>query len=70
MSDIALAAILTATILVASSISAEIGLSVALVELALGVLVGNAFSLSVPDWLSAARPSLRPGTEPEPEVGV
>jgi Kef-type K+ transport system membrane component KefB len=52
MSDIALAAILTATILVASSISIEIGLSVALVELALGVLVGNAFSLSVPDWLS------------------
>jgi Kef-type K+ transport system membrane component KefB len=52
MSDFALAAILTATILVASSISVEIGLSVALVELALGVFVGNAFSLSVPDWLS------------------
>jgi Kef-type K+ transport system membrane component KefB len=52
LSDFALAAILTATILVASSISIEIGLSVALVELALGVFVGNAFSLSVPDWLS------------------
>jgi Kef-type K+ transport system membrane component KefB len=52
VSDIAVAALLAATVLVASSISIEIGLSVALVELALGVLVGNAFSVSVPDWLS------------------
>jgi len=33
-------------------ISVEIGFSVALIELALGVVVGNAFSLSVPDWLT------------------
>jgi Kef-type K+ transport system membrane component KefB len=52
LSDFALAAILTATIIVASSISIEIGLSVALVELGLGVFVGTAFSLAVPDWLS------------------
>jgi Kef-type K+ transport system membrane component KefB len=52
VSDLAIAAILTAAILVASTISVEIGLSVALVELTLGVVVGNAFSLSVPDWLS------------------
>jgi Kef-type K+ transport system membrane component KefB len=52
LSDVALAAILAATVLVASSISVEIGLSVALVELTLGIAVGNAFSLSVPDWLS------------------
>jgi Kef-type K+ transport system membrane component KefB len=52
VSDIAIAAILAATILVASSISVEIGLSVALIELALGVFVGNVFSLSIPDWLS------------------
>jgi Kef-type K+ transport system membrane component KefB len=52
VSDVAIATILAATILVASTISVEVGLSVALIELALGVLVGNAFSLSVPDWLS------------------
>lgn len=52
MSELAIAAILAATILVASTISVEIGLSVALIELAAGVVVGNAFDLSVPDWLS------------------
>jgi Kef-type K+ transport system membrane component KefB len=52
VSDIATAAVLAAAVLIASSISVEIGLSVALVELALGVVVGNAFSVSVPDWLS------------------
>jgi Kef-type K+ transport system membrane component KefB len=52
MSDIAIAAILGATVLAASTISVELGLSVALVELAAGVFVGNAFSLSVPGWLS------------------
>ena len=38
------------TILVASTISVEIGLSVALIEL-VGVIVGNAFDL-VPSWLA------------------
>ncbi len=52
MSDLAIAAILAAAVLVASTISVEIGLSVALVELTLGVVVGNALSVSVPDWLS------------------
>jgi Kef-type K+ transport system membrane component KefB len=52
MSDIAIAAILAATILVASTISVRIGLSVALVELAAGVLVGNAFGVDVPGWLT------------------
>lgn len=52
MSDLAVAAILTATILVASMISVEIGLSVALIELFLGVVVGNTFHLDVPPWLS------------------
>jgi Kef-type K+ transport system membrane component KefB len=51
MSELAIAALLGATILVASSISVEIGLSVALVELALGVVVGNVFDLATPDWL-------------------
>src|SRR5437867_9627461 len=52
MSDIAVAAILAATILVASTISVEVGLSVALIELLAGVIVGNAFHLDVPSWLS------------------
>ena len=52
MSDLALAAVLAATILVASTVSIELGLSVALIELAAGVAVGNIFTLSIPDWLS------------------
>ena len=48
MSDIAVAALLAATILVASMVSVEIGISVALIELAGGFVVGNAFSLDVP----------------------
>ena len=52
MSDIAIAAVLTATILAASTVSIELGLSVALIELLAGFVVGNAFSLDVPSWLS------------------
>jgi Kef-type K+ transport system membrane component KefB len=52
MSDIALAALLALTILIASMISVEIGLAVALIELLAGVIVGNAFSLSIPSWLA------------------
>jgi Kef-type K+ transport system membrane component KefB len=47
-----LAAVLAAAVLLASVISIEIGLSVALVELALGVVFGNAFGLNPnSDWL-------------------
>ena len=52
MSDIAIAAVLAATILIASTISVEIGLSVALIELVGGVIVGNAFDVGVPGWLA------------------
>jgi len=52
MSDIAIAALLALTILIASMISVEIGLAVALIELVAGVVVGNAFSLDVPNWLA------------------
>ena len=52
MSELALAAILAVTILVASTVSVEIGLSVALIELTAGVVVGNAFTVTVPDWLA------------------
>ena len=52
MSAIAIAVVLAATILVASMISVEIGLSVALIELVGGVIVGNAFDVGVPGWLA------------------
>ena len=52
MSDIAIAAVLAVTILIASTISVEIGLSVALIELLAGVIVGNAFHIDVPSWLT------------------
>ena len=51
MSDIAIAALLAGTILLASIVSVEVGISVALIELFLGVVVGNAFHLAVPSWL-------------------
>ncbi len=52
MSDIAIAALLAGTIVLASTISVEAGISVALIELALGMVVGNAFSIDIPTWLS------------------
>jgi Kef-type K+ transport system membrane component KefB len=53
MEPVQLAAILAAAVLLASMISVEVGLSVALIELALGVIIGNAFNLD-PDqeWLA------------------
>lgn len=46
------AAVLAATIVLASVISVEVGLSVALIELALGVVIGNVFSVDPnTDWL-------------------
>jgi Kef-type K+ transport system membrane component KefB len=52
VSDFALAAVLGGAILVASTISVEIGLSVALIELVAGVVVGNVFDPDIPGWLS------------------
>src|SRR5207302_8319331 len=52
MSGIAVAAVLAGTILLASTISIEIGLSVALIELFAGVVVGNAAHVPVPNWLN------------------
>jgi len=52
MSDIAVAAVLAGAILLASMVSVEAGLSVALIELVGGFVVGNALSLSIPSWLS------------------
>ena len=52
MSDLALAAVLMGAILLASTISVEIGLSVALLELIAGVIVGNTAHVAVPSWLT------------------
>jgi Kef-type K+ transport system membrane component KefB len=52
VSELAVAVLLAAAILAASTISVELGISVALIELALGVVVGNAFDTGIPDWLS------------------
>ena len=51
MSDVAIAAVLAGTVLLASTVSVEIGLSVALIELFAGFVVGNALHLDVPSWL-------------------
>jgi len=52
VSDFALAALLAGAILLSSTISVELGLSVALIELLAGVIVGNAAHVVVPNWLS------------------
>jgi Kef-type K+ transport system membrane component KefB len=52
VSDIAVAALLAVTILVASTVSVELGLSVALIELVAGFIVGNAFDVPIPGWLA------------------
>ena len=52
MGELALAVVLAAAILAASMLSVELGFAVALIELGLGVFVGNVFDVSIPDWLS------------------
>lgn len=53
MEPVQLAAVLAAVVVLASVISVEVGLSVALIELGLGVVVGNAFGLDPnADWLA------------------
>ncbi len=51
MSPIQLAAVLGAVILVASIVSVELGITVALIELTLGVVAGNVFDLHSQSWL-------------------
>lgn len=53
MSPIGLAAVLSGVVVLASIVSVELGISVALIELALGVVVGNLFHLDPnTDWLA------------------
>jgi len=51
VSAIQLAAVLGAVVLLASVISVELGITVALVELTLGVVFGNLFHLQSQEWL-------------------
>jgi Kef-type K+ transport system membrane component KefB len=51
VSPIQLAAVLGVVVLVASMLSVELGITVALIELTLGVVVGNVFHLSTAEWL-------------------
>jgi Kef-type K+ transport system membrane component KefB len=51
VSPIQLAAVLGAVALLASMVSVELGVTVALLELTLGVAVGNIFHLGTADWL-------------------
>jgi Kef-type K+ transport system membrane component KefB len=52
LEPVQLAAVLAATVVLASMVSVELGLSVALIELAFGVVVGNIFDLDPgQDWL-------------------
>jgi Kef-type K+ transport system membrane component KefB len=51
MEPVQLAAILAAVVVIASVLSVELGIAVALFELALGVAVGNAFELHSQEWL-------------------
>src|SRR6266545_6795106 len=53
MDPVQLAAVLAAVVVVASMLSVELGISVALLELGLGVVVGNVFSLDAnTPWLT------------------
>ncbi len=46
------AVVLSVAVLLASMISVELGLSVAVIEIVLGVLIGNTLHPSTPDWLT------------------
>jgi Kef-type K+ transport system membrane component KefB len=51
MEPVQLAAILAAVVVLASMLSVELGIAVALLELGLGVVVGNLFDLHSQEWL-------------------
>jgi Kef-type K+ transport system membrane component KefB len=51
MDPVQLGAILAATVVLASMLSVEFGVAVALLELGLGVIVGNVFDLHSQEWL-------------------
>lgn len=50
-SELFVAALLAAVALVAAMVSVEVALAVSVIEIVAGVVVGNVFDLSTPDWL-------------------
>lgn len=52
MADLYIAAVLSAMVLVASILSVELGVSVAIVEIVLGVVAGNLFGIQPTPWLN------------------
>ena len=57
MSPIEFAAVLAAVVLVAAMVSVELGVTVALIELTLGIVVGNVFDLGRPTGSTSSRSS-------------
>src|SRR6266542_861174 len=51
MEPVQLAAILATVVVIASMLSVELGIAVALLELGLGVVAGNLFDLQSQEWL-------------------
>ncbi len=49
---LAVAAVLAVTALIASMVSVELGLSVAVIEIIAGIVVGNTMHLGTPQWLA------------------
>jgi len=52
MNDLLIAAILTALIFIAGTISIELGLSAAIIEIVFGVIAGNLFNIHPTPWLT------------------
>ena len=52
MNDLLIAAILTALIFIAGTISIELGLSAAIIEIVFGVIAGNLFNIQPTQWLT------------------
>ena len=51
MSELAVTALLAGAILLASMVSIQVGISVAVIELLLGVVIGNSFGVAAPGWI-------------------
>jgi hypothetical protein len=69
VNELGLAALLAVTILLASMVSIEIGLSVALIELAAGDAVGNLFTVTV-CWSRPGRGSSSTDNPSHPTCGA
>jgi Kef-type K+ transport system membrane component KefB len=52
VNDLYIAMVLSVLILLASMISVELGVTVAIVEIVLGVVAGNVLGISPPEWLT------------------